>query len=297
MAEQDLILTVVQGVDFDYLAPFIFSLKRTGYRGKLIVLASAMKDGAVAQLESHGATVIPFSFHSKRLREIFFWPAWPLWRHFFKKNTASKFKESVAHYALPLFYRRHLICLQFLRMHGHKFDRVFLSDARDVYFQADPFSWNPPPGLHFFLLHPEHTVNSSELHLNWKQNQFDRTDASPHLNQVVSCAGTTFGDTPTIITYLSQLVALSLRTRKLRKIAGGDDQAVHNYMIYEKLLPAMTLHANEEGAVLTTTSPMTMKSLSMDANGRLVDKSGKIIPILHQYDRVPGLKEHLLSRL
>ncbi len=294
--KRDAIFTVVQGVDFDYLAPFIFSLKHTGYCGHLIVFASAMKKGAVAQLEKQGATVVSFSFHSKLVREIFFWPAWPLWRLFFKNKALGGFREKLAHFALPLFYRRHLVCLEYLRRHRQEFNRVFLTDARDVYFQADPFSWNPPPGLHFFLLHPNHTIGSTRLHLNWTQKQFGLTGVGPYRDQTVSCAGTTFGDTESIIAYLTRLLAFSLRARKLRKII-GDDQAIHNYLIYEKLLPPMTLHVNCQGAVLTTTPPMKLDGLRTDIEGRLVDISGNVIPVLHQYDRVAGLKEKLLCRL
>ena len=146
--KRDLVLTTVQGVDFDYLAPFVSSLKRTGFRGRLVVFASAMKGDAVSQLERHGVTVVSFPFISKRLREFFFWPFWPFWRRLFALNAFPEFKEKLAHVALPLFYRRHLIYLQYLRAHRLEYDRVFLTDARDVFFQADPFSWNPPPGLH-----------------------------------------------------------------------------------------------------------------------------------------------------
>ena len=294
---RNVILTTVQGVDFDYVAPFLFSLKHTGYRGRIIVFASAMKDGAISKMEANGATVIPFPFLSKRLREIFFWPAWPLWRRLFAVIPFTGLKEYLAHAALPLFYRRHLIYLQFLRAHRMEFERVFLTDTRDVFFQQDPFSWNPSKGLHFFLLEEDHTIKSSQLSDNWTENQFGRINAAQHLDKIVSCAGTTFGDINTIITYLEQMVITSLCARKLRKITGGDDQGVHNYLIYENLLPAFTLHPNWRSAVLTSTAPITMGDIRLNPEGQVVSKGGEVFPVLHQYDRIPELKSHLLKSL
>lgn len=296
MLSRNVILTIVQGADFDYIAPFIFSLKNSGYQGKLVVFACAMKGDAILQMEKQGVIVVPYAYRSKYLRELFFWPVWPIWRFFFASKISRSLGESLAHIALPLFYRRHLIYLQFLRAHRHEFDRVFLTDARDVLFQSDPFGWNPGTGLHFFLLNDDYTVSSSQLYLNWTERQFPRTDYSKHRDKTVSCAGTTFGDTDAIITYLAQMVSTSLRARKLRKIKGGDDQGVHNYLIYEQLLAAPTLHPNYHGPVQTMGTPKSPR-WRVDTSGRVLNLNGEVVPIVHQYDRIPELKEILLSKV
>ena len=289
---RELILSIVQTADFDYIAPFNTSLQRTGYRGRLVIFASAMKGDASARLEELGVTVIPYRFVGKHLREIFFWPGWPLWRQIFRIKFPAALKERLAHIALPLFYRRHLIYLQFLRAHRHEFDRVFLTDARDVYFQADPFAWPLAPGLHFFLLDAAHTVTTSGLHQHWLTNQFGRQDVAAHRGKNVSCAGTTLGDTAGIISYLEQMLAYSLTARRLRKIT-SDDQGVHNFLIHENLLPQIHLHANWRGPVLTTTPPMSLSAMRLNDAGQVVDETGAVIPVLHQYDRLPDLNQHL----
>ena len=293
--KRDVILTIVQGTDFDYVAPFIFSLQRSGFRGRLIVFASAMKGDAIRQMESHGVTVVSYPFKSKRLREAIFWPLWPLWRRYFAAGNISPRKEKLAHAALPLFYRRHLVYLEYLRAHQDEFDRVFLSDARDVYFQADPFAWPFTAGLHFFMLPATNNIVTARLFVNWEQNQFGVTQAEPHLKKNVSCAGTTFGDTASILNYLSQMVSVSLRARKLRRVTGGDDQGVHNFLICENKFPRATLHHNFAGPILTTAEPLTMNDIRLDSGDRVVDEQGNVIPVLHQYDRIPELKKHILA--
>jgi hypothetical protein len=291
---RNLILTTVQGMDFDYVAPFIFSLKRTGYRGRLIIFASAMKGDAVAQLERHGATVIPFRFFHKRLQKTLMWP-WPCWRKFFAADTAPALKEKFAHAVLPFFYRRHLLHLQFLREHHGEFDRIFLTDARDVYFQTNPFLWKPNDGLHFFLEEPANTIRTGRLQKNWTENQFGRHDAGAHLDQVISCAGTVFGDAAGMLDYLTKMVTLTTQSRRLRKIV-QDDQGIHNYMLRENLLPRVSIHENRRSAVLTA-GIMRMTDFQMNELGELLDEGGNVIPVLHQYDRLPELKKHLLTRL
>jgi len=293
--KKDLILTALQSVGFDYIAPFIISLKRTGFQGQLVVFASDLKPETVRQIQDHGAAVVAFPYVSKRLREAFIWPVWPLWSRYFGQNGLTPMKEKLAHVALSLIYRRHLIALQYLRLRHGQFDRVFLTDARDVFFQADPFSWQPGSGMHFFLLSRANTIQTERLYLNWTENQFGRTDPQPYLDKAMACAGTTFGDTGSVINYLTQMVSVSLRARKPRKIIVGD-QGVHNFLIYENQLPAMTLHSNEDGPVLTSTF-MTMKDITLNSDGLVVNHQGKVIPILHQYDRIPDLKKHLLARL
>src|SRR5580700_3251925 len=113
--KRDLILTALQSVGFDYIAPFIISLKRTGFQGQLVFFASGLKSETIRQIQDHGATVVTFPYVSKRFREAFFWPVWPLWSRFFAQNGLTPMKEKLAHFALPLIYRRHLIALQFLR--------------------------------------------------------------------------------------------------------------------------------------------------------------------------------------
>ncbi|MGH8023177.1 MAG: hypothetical protein ACRED1_06330 [Limisphaerales bacterium] len=291
----DVILTTVEGVGFDYFAPFILSLKRTGFRGQLVVFAGALDDRTITKIRDHGAFVVRYPFVPKWVREALFWPVWPAWSRFFSRCRLTAITEKLAHWTLPLIYRRHLIYLQFLRGRRHEFGRVFLSDARDVFFQVDPFSWQPGPGLHCFLLPHGNTIQSEQLRINWDQNQFGRTDPRPHLDKGVACAGTTFGDTESVIQYLSQIVSFSLRARKLRKVKVGD-QGVQNFLICEDILPATTLQPNEGGPVLTTYR-MTMDDIVLDKDGVVVNDRGRVIPVLHQYDRIPELKKHLLGRL
>src|SRR5262249_21887598 len=67
----------------------------------------------------------------------------------------------------------------------------------------------------------------------------------------------------------------------------GVDQALHNYIVHNRLVPA-TVHAFGEGGAINLNATR-LASLDM-RNGRMYGRDGQLLAIVHQYDRVPGLK-------
>jgi len=293
MPSRDLILTTLHRVRFETAAAFFSSLQRTGYRGRVVLFASRLDEESEAMLRSREVTVVPFRFGGKHVGQRLA-GAWFLWRRIFVSSVSQAAKERLAHAVFHLFYRRHLLYLQYLREQGRDYDRVFLTDCRDVYFQADPFSWNPSPGVHFCLEEPANKIGRCPHHIRWIKSQFGQAMLDRMSGETVSCAGTTFGDIAGITEYLSCMVSLSMRARSLRENDG--DQGIHNYILHEKLLPRVTVHENRRGPVLTL-GPMQMADLKINPDGLVVDETGRLVPVLHQYDRIPQLKKMLLDRL
>ena len=294
MPGRDVILTMLHRANFAQVAPFILSLKRTGFTGQLVVFVSAVDDETGAKLHELGATIVPFHFSGKRTRQRRA-RLWPLWRWFFGTNASQKLKEYVAHKVLHLLYRRHLLYLDFLREHGARFDRVMLADATDIVFQADPFSWNPEPGVHFLLEEPHVRIGHCRLHRLWMGCQFGKNYVEQHAGETVTCAGTTFGDTASILEYLELMIATIMKARNLAKIYGGD-QGIHNYLLLEKLLPNSIVHPNRRAPVFTM-GVMRWDQVQLNGDGLVVNETGAPVPVLHQYDRIPELQKHLLARL
>src|SRR5882724_8021167 len=111
---RDVILTTLHQVGFDYVANFLASLHRTGYRGDTVFFVSQMEESSMAELRRQGVTVIPFHFSGKYIKQRLA-RLWPLWRWFFRSGASPAAKEKLAHAVVHLFYRRHLLYLQFLR--------------------------------------------------------------------------------------------------------------------------------------------------------------------------------------
>jgi hypothetical protein len=175
------------------------------------------------------------------------------------------------------------------------YDRVFLADSTDLFFQADPFAWEWSLGIHFFLEEANARLGSCRLHRLWLGCQFGHEFVERHAGEVASCSGTTFGDTASIREYLTQMIAATMQARNLAKISGGD-QGIHNYLRLEKKLSRLTVHPNRRAPVMTM-GVMESGDYQVTNSGLVLNDDGSVPPVLHQYDRLPELKRRLQGSL
>jgi hypothetical protein len=291
---RDLVMTLMHRGDFNYIAPFILSLKKSGFRGAMVVFASNVDADTIEQLQASGGIVVPFRFSGEGARQPLSRP-WPLWRWFFSTATPRPAKIWLAHAVFHLYYRRHLLYSEFLEQHAADFDRVLLADGKDVFFQADPFAWNWTDGVHFFLEDAGHRIGDCLIHQEWFRRLFGPSFIESHARRVPACAGTTFGDMAGIRRYLDLMVAITMEALDLGKLWGGD-QGVHNYILFQNLMSNITVHENERGPVFTM-KHVKESALQMDAQGAVLNDDGVVVPVLHQYDWFPALQARLMSSL
>ncbi len=291
---RDLILATLHQGNFDAVAPFVLSLKHTGYQGRLVLFTSRVSPATQAELRRNGVDVVPFHFYGKRDRQPLA-KLWPLWRRYFASGASASAKVWLAHRVFHLRYRRYLQYEEFLRRHAADYDRVMLADSRDVFFQADPFSWEMSPGVHCVLEEPQVRIGHCRLHRLWLGCQFGRAFVEQHAEKTASCSGTTFGDSTGILEYLAQMTAVIMQARNLAKISGGD-QGIHNFLLIQNKLKRVIVHPNRLGPVLTM-GVMRTGDFQVNSEGLVLNENGSVPPVLHQYDRISELKQHLMSRL
>lgn len=290
---RNLILTTVHRIQFAAIEPFFRSLKKTGFDGYVVVFCSAVDDESIRQIQSAGAKVVRFYFPGGHVRNRAAQPWW-IWKRVFATGIPRWAKERVAHMVFHLFYRRHLLYLDFLREHAGEYDGVFLTDCRDVFFQTDPFAWNRSPGLHVFLEEETNKLGTCVHHIRWITSQFGPERLARWSDETVSCAGTVFGDEAGMVDYLSRMVSRTMSVNSLRDADG--DQGVHNFLVRERVFPNVTIHKNRRGPIMTL-GPVSMNSVQFDQDDHVLDETGKIVPVLHQYDRDSELKKRVLSQL
>jgi hypothetical protein len=288
---RDVILSVQRNGDFTTLAPFVLSLERTGYRGRVVLFTSRLKRDALAELRRHGFELEPFTFIGKAKRQPLA-ELWPLWRRLFALPVPMQAKRWLASRVFHLVYRRHLLYADYLSRHAHEFDRVMLADSKDVFFQLDPFCWNPATGLHVVLEDQSSRIGTCRSHRSWMGHQFGEDYVNRHAERMISCAGTTFGDTASVRQYLDQMISVSMSARSL-KISSGD-QGIHNYLLIEHLLPNVRVHPNGRGPVLTM-GVMNPADIRINDAGQVLNDDGQPAPVLHQYDRISSLQKRLLA--
>lgn len=291
---RDLVLTLLHRRDFNYIAPFILSLKKSGFRGSTVVFTSHVDKQSIEQLHDYEVITVPFRFTGQKIRQPLSRP-WPLWRWFFSTPAPRAAKMWLAHVVFHLYYLRHLLYSKFLEKHAADFDRILLTDSKDVFFQADPFAWNWTPGVHFFLEEAGHRMGNCPIHREWFRRLFGPSFIESHAQRIPACAGTTFGDMAGIRQYLDLMITTTMQTLELGKLWGGD-QGVHNYILLKKLMNNITVHENRRGPVLTM-QVMKESDLQVDAQGAVLNANGAVVPVLHQYDYFPALKARLISGL
>jgi len=291
---RDLVLAILRQRSFDSVAPFILSLRRTRYRGRLVIFTSRVDAETEGKLRENGVTVMPFHFTGKRERQRLAY-LWPIWRWYFATSASPAAKIRLARHVFHLRYLRYLLYDEFLQQQGADYDRILLADCTDVFFQADPFAWDWSPGVHFFMEEGTKRLGDCPLHRLWLGCQFGREFVERHASKNVSCSGTTFGDTANLRKYLARMISTIMRARNLAKIYGGD-QGIHNYLLIEQLVDNLIVHPNRQGPVMTM-GVMRAGDWRMDNHGRVLNDNHEIPPVLHQYDRIPELKNHLLGSL
>jgi hypothetical protein len=274
------------------LITFIHSLKQSGFRGSTVVFASNVEGKTIGQLQDCGVITVPFRFIGRRGRQHAA-RIWPVWRRLFSTSLSAGVKRRIAHCVFHLRYRRYLLYMDFLEQRAADFDRVFLADCRDVFFQADPFAWDWKPGVHFFIEEPSNRIGLCPQNRKWFARQFGESYLEQHKQRIPSCSGTTYGDVANICQYLNAMVSTTMRARDLSRMPDGD-QGIHNHVLIEKLVRNAVVHENRHGPVMTMCH---MKDWQTGPDGTVLNDNGDLVPVLHQYDKIPAVKERLLSRL
>jgi len=183
---------------------------------------------------------------------------------------------------------RYFLYFLYLSKRENCFSQVLLSDVRDVIFQSDPFRYATCQGLYSFL-DPSVHLGDEPLNVRWIKNLFGEEYCQSRLGRRILCSGTTLGDALSILAYLQKMCLILIRA--LPRVVGqiGDDQAVHNYLLWEGQIPNVFICENGENAVMTLKHAPS-GSFIFDGNERLLNLDGSPAPVLHQYDFHPILK-------
>ena len=214
-----------------------------------------------------------------------------------------------------------------LNAFGRCFDRVFLSDTRDAYFQADPFQYLLPSGGFYSFQEQVRrgsaccTLQGNPVTSRW-QNQISeflrleqplnedmRKTVSSGANTPIICSGVSGGATASVMAWLRAFLGLLIRMGRApvrHEGANPFDQGVHNYLIYKRLFPGnITIPTNEEGPVFHNVcwepqwkhaAPSAFRGINAapehltDPVGQLMNgKRTMVASLVHQYDRCAHL--------
>lgn len=179
---------------------------------------------------------------------------------------------------------------------------LMLIDARDVWFQLDPFAELMERGdvngeLHLFGENADAVrIGTSDYNRKWLTTAYGRKAIEPFLEEPVICSGSTIGNQDAIETYLRAMVAEYDATLCKQK---GCDQGFHNYLYYSKKLdPAgggaegissLTVHEQGRGIInnlgALRTKPLREWGMYDPERALVLNWDGSTSRVAHQMDR------------
>ena len=257
----DLVLGAATGYALEDLLPFVLSLKKTGYAGRICLFVWDLEPKAMVVLRRLGVELYPCSVsQSDKIYTV----------------TGGRF----------------FVFQDFLKGLAGDGGRVMLTDVRDVVFQRNPFDAIEAPGVHVFFEHDAYSLgreafNAAAIVRAYGPDVLDTLAGKP-----IACVGVVIGDQPSILAYLERITA---ELGAMAEDFFGSDQAAHNRIVHENAVENCLAHGNDAGPVLhmALVGPAAVR---VNGDGCVVRANGEVIPVLHQYDRHPALQKNLLRK-
>jgi len=167
------------------------------------------------------------------------------------------------------------------------YQKVLLTDSRDVFFQNDPFNFPYKKDLNFFL--EDDYIKNSSVNIKWIKRTTGKLILEKIKGKKISCCGQVIGRYQNILDYCDTMrkniiiykykpsIHSFLFNRKIK----GWDQGIHNYLVYSDIFKNIDFYDNESGDVATLS---LKKGLNFNNKGRLINANGNEYSIVHQYD-------------
>lgn len=247
--KKNLVLTILTRYTYRKIEPFFRTLRQTGYDGDVVVFYDEVDDATINSIKKWGVKLIHFN--------------------------SAKFKKQdikIVHYRFQLFY-------DFLKSNYKNYNYVLICDIRDLVFQKNPFDYNKFLKINYFCENKK--IKDCKINSYILVRSGGEAALKKYGDNLISCAGTTIGDSKTILDYLKLMS---------KNIVSGNpiDQGQHNFFLYSGKFPFSKCFHNFEGPVLTV-SGLKTGQLKFNPDSQVVDKEGFVINIVHQYDRDPVL--------
>jgi hypothetical protein len=187
---------------------------------------------------------------------------------------------------------RYVMCSRFFmyqdflsRNHG-RYDRVMLTDVRDVIFQSDPFANIGDADVVYAC---ERTlIRDCPMNADWVRRAYGDAVYENLGDYLVSCAGTTFGTMEGILGYLSAMIDEMSMSRAVNT---NVDQGIHNFVVHMRPLRGAFFDVHDNN--VATLQYMPPECLAVTDRGIEVD--GRVVPVVHQWDRRTAVRDYVLT--
>jgi hypothetical protein len=276
---RDLVLGYIHGYQWETIAPFVNSLRDSGFSGEICLFASGIDGETKTTIQTKGVRVLDSPFQQSSFRK------WMVKRWGVLKTTPFPIRRRILKSILGINMLRHFLYEEYLSRHGENYRHVLLSDVRDVIFQDNPFTNIASGGVHFFEEAVGRTIASEPYNSSWMRTLFGERVFSEFAEKPILCSGTILGESRALAAFLSHNIRILVAASGFESYG---DQAIVNVAVRRYKNNEIYIHKNGESTVLTM-GIMPLSDICFDDRGRIVGPDGRVIPVLHQYDRHPSI--------
>lgn len=170
--------------------------------------------------------------------------------------------------------------------------KILLSDIRDVVFQASPLE-GEIKGLYVGMENPSIKLKDERYNAEWIQDAYGAEVLEQMQAAQISCSGVTYGDRAAMLSYINTMIEEFMQIPYSVMSNRIYDQAMHNKLLYDNRINQVNLCQPFQSAIVTLGLYPEEQILMRD--GKIVNRDGSVIAIVHQYDRFEKLQNQLLS--
>lgn len=285
---KDIVIGCITNYNFDQIKYWVNSLDRSGFDGLKIMICYNIDYDVAEELAKRNYTIFAFKRDDENSKLIF------------DKPNFNICLDRFAH--IPYFLSK----LQ----NKEQYRYVIATDVKDVVFQSNPSTW-----LEENIGDKELNVASESIRYRdeaWGKNNlfisFGPLIYEQMQDNIIYNAGTISGKFQSFIDLCTNIFLSSGGAPANVPGGGGPDQAAMNVLLNLKPYKDITNFANSEDGYAaqlgTTGDPRKIdqyKELLTESqptwkDGEVFTSKGKLFTIVHQYDRIPGLKEEIEAR-
>lgn len=250
---KNLILGAAKGYGWDLLEPFVTSCKMNCPDAELVLFVDEMSEFTRDRLINAGVQLEKFP---------------------------DQYKDAL------IIHVRWKTYADFLDRHGDEYETVFVTDTRDVIFQGDIFAvfndcknWL---GFATECYNLRREIPNGGANYRWLVGRFGKAEADKLADKKIICCGTV----------IASLAEMKIFCREMwnslkAETVWGHEQAVMNYLVYNRLLPIENLiELDVDCGEIFTNGLIKKNKIRGD---KILRGDGSVPEVVHQYDRHKNL--------
>lgn len=306
MSESALVLSYVEGYSAQDVAPFVESLRSTGYTGDIVFFTYDVNPDCAGLFAEHDVRAIPVD--RVDMQSVIHLPAWlaaPLGvsssfhpdgalntrlSRIFRVLRAgrSRWAQRVAERLWHCNSGRFFYYRSFLDRH-RTYEKVLIADVRDVVFQRAPFDRPLAPALYLFEEYPSTPLGQQINNAAWIRDLYGPAVLDDLADRPIVCAGVIMGEHARVLEAVGQIARASVTNY----VGWGTDQGTLNYLVRRGALSSAEVKPYGSGPAMHV-GIAPRHTIRTDEDGRVRNREGEVCSIIHQYDRHPDLADQLL---